>query len=128
MVRDHNAAGSGFQSFLSALHRHDSLQNERLFCPSGNLTQLVHRLAAGGRLHIFQKGQARGVDVHGDGEWVRCVGQLHLLLNQLHIPGLDGGHAVSVAGGDGLHRALHHGGIGAVAGKGGNACGGAGRY
>ena len=42
--------------------------------------QLLHGLAAGGGIAVLQEGQARGVDVHGDGEGLRRPGrQVHLL-------------------------------------------------
>ncbi len=128
VVGDHDALGAGHQGLLGAPDGHDALEDKGLAGHLHHVAQLRHGLAAGGRGQVLQEGQARGVDVHGDGEGIRLPGQGQLGFQGVHVPGLDGGHAVAAAGGDGLHGALHHGGVGAVAGEGGDAGLGAGGH
>ena len=120
MVGHHDGAGSSLQSLLRPGHGHNTLEDKGALRPGGDLLQLLHGLAAGGGLHVLQEGQARGVDVHGDGKGIGGLYQLHLLPHQLHVPGLDGGHAAAAVFRQHLRRGPHHVVVGAVTGEGGN--------
>ena len=128
MVGDHDAAGAGLQGLQRAVDGHDTLEDEGLTGHSGDLLQLLHRLAAGGRGQVFQEGQTGGVNVHGDGEGIGSLHQFHLLPDGVHVPGLHGGHAAAAVLFQGLGSGLHDGGVGAVAGEGGDTGLGAGGH
>ncbi|CAN4046482.1 2,3,4,5-tetrahydropyridine-2,6-dicarboxylate N-acetyltransferase, partial [Dysosmobacter welbionis] len=121
VVGHHDALGPGLQSFLGPGHGHDALDDEGLLRHGNDLAQLLHSLAAGGGRHVLQEGQARRVDVHGDGKGICGLHQVHLLPDGLQVPGLDGGHAAAAVLGDGRRSALHDRRVRAVAGEGGDA-------
>ena len=64
----------------------------------------------------------------GGGRCFSRAHQLRFLADQVDIPGLDGGHAAAVVLLQCPGRRLDHGGIGAVAGKGGDARAGTGGH
>ena len=111
---------------LRAAHGHDALDDERHARVADDLRQFLHGFAAGRRRHIFQEGEARTVNVHGDGLAAAGPGQIELFKDQFLIPRLDRRHADAARGADGFHRALEHGGVHTVAGEGGDAAVGAG--
>ena len=87
----------------------------------GNLLQLLHGLAARGRVKVLQKRQPCGVNVHSQRKASGLAGHCHLLRHGRVVPRLDGRDARAAAGGDGSGRALHDLGVRAVPGKGGDA-------
>ena len=111
---------------LRAAHGHDALDDERHAGIADDLRELLHGLAAGRRRHILQEGEARAVNVHGDGLAAAGSGQIELFKNQFLIPRLDRRHADAACCADGFHRALEHGSVHTVAGEGGDAAVGTG--
>ena len=109
-----------------AAHGHDALDDERHGGVADDLCQLLHGLAAGRRRQIFQEGEARAVNIHGDGLAAAGSDQIELLKNQLLAPRLDRRHADTAGCADGFHRALEHRGIHTVTGESGDAAVGAG--
>lgn len=116
------------RAFRAPPDGHDALDDEGLLGIVDDLPQLLHGLAAGGRRQPLQEGQARRVNVHGHGHGVRPAHGVQLGKHRFHVPGLHRRHAQAPGGGDGVQSALHHGGIGAVAGEGGDARLGAGGH
>ena len=121
VIRHHDGACAGLQCFARTGHRHNALDDKGHLCVVDDFPQLLHRFAAGGRGQVFQEGQTCGIDVHGNSQRMRRLDGVQLGENGIPVPGLDGGHTAAARFFDGGQRALHHGGIGAVAGKGGNA-------
>ena len=128
MVGYHNGAGPGLQGLLGAANGHDALDDKGLFGVVNDLAQLLHGFAACRGGQPLQEGQARRVDVHGHGHRVRLAHGVQLGKHRLHVPGLHRGNARAAGGGNGVQRSLHHGGVGAVAGEGGDARLGAGGH
>ena len=126
MVRDDDRSGAGLGGLLRAAHGHDALDDERHGGVADDLRELLHGLAAGRRRQIFQEGEARAVNVHGDGLAAAGSGQIELFKNQLLAPRLDRRHTDTAGCADGFHRALEHRGIHTVTGEGGDAAVGAG--
>ena len=122
VVADHDAGCPGLQGLLRAPDGHDALEDEgRAFQHVHDLPELRHGLAARGGLEVFQEGQARRVDVHGDGEGLGGLHQGQLLPDGLQVPGLDGRHAPAVLLLQSSGGGFHDGGVGSVSGEGGDA-------
>ena len=69
-----------------------------------------------------------GIHVHGNGKAAAGLGLLHLGLDSVDVPGLDGRHAAAACSANSFGGHGHHIGIGAVTRKGGNAVFGAGAH
>ena len=121
VVGHQDGVRSGLQGLESALDGHNALDDEGQSRSLSDLAQLLHGLAACRRVHALQEGQARRVHVHGHGKGPALPHQSQLLPDELHIPGLDGGHAHAAHVPDGLGGLDHDVGIQAVAGEGRNA-------
>ena len=121
MVGHHNARRTGLHSLFRTLGRHDAFQDKGHPGFVGDLLQLLHRFAARGRGQVLQKGQARRINVHRQRKAAGLPCHRHFLGDGRIIPRLDGGDAEAAVGRNGRRCALHHLGVGAVAGKGGNA-------
>ena len=128
MVGHHDGGGTGLPGLQSTLDGHHALDDEGALGQLHDLGQLFHALAAGRRGHVLEEGQACRIHVHGHGKAAAGLGLGHLLPDGVDVPGLDGGHTAAACCADGLGGHLHHGGVGAVTGKGGNAVLGAGAY
>ena len=128
MVGHHDGSGTGLLGLQRALDGHDALDDEGPLGQLNDLGQLGHALAARGRSHILEEGQAGGVHIHGHGKAAAGLGLRHLLLDGVDVPRLDGGHAAAVGIADGLGGHGHDVGVGAVAGEGGDAALGAGPH
>ena len=126
MVADDNGAGACLLGLQRSPDGHDALDEKGNAGHLSDLTQLLYRLAAGGGIHIFQEGQARRINVHGDGKAAGILAIAQLFLNGFQVPGLHGGNAHAAGRADGLAGHLHHPGVHAVAGESGNAVFGAG--
>ena len=121
MVGNQNGVRTGLQGFQRALDGHNALDDEGQTSRFLDFPQLLHSLAARGGIHTLQERQTRRVNVHGGGEGAALPDQRHLLPDQFHVPGLDGGYAHAAHGGNGTGGLNHNVGVQAVAGKGGNA-------
>ena len=121
MVRHHDARHTGLHCLFGALGGHDALQNKGNARLPGDLLQLLHGLAARRRGQVLQKGQARCINVHGQRKAAGLACHRHFLCNGGVIPGLDRGDAEAAIGRNSRGGPLHHLGVGAVTGKGGNA-------
>ena len=128
MVGYHDGGGTGLLGLESTLDGHDALDDEGTLGQLDDLSQFGHALAAGRRGHILEEGQTGGIHVHCHGKAAAGLGLRHLLFNGVDVPGLDGRHAAAVGIADGLGGHGHDVGVGAVAGKGGDAALGAGPH
>ena len=128
MVGHHDGGGTGLPGLQSTLDGHHTLDDEGPLGQLHDLGQLFHALAAGRRGHVLEEGQACCIHVHSHGKAAAGLGLRHLFLDGVDVPGLDGGHTAAACRADGLGGHFHHGGVGAVTGKGGNAVLGAGAY
>ena len=104
-----------------ALYRHDPLQNKGHARVIDDLPQLLHGLGAGGRVQPLQKGQASGVNIHGEHLRARGLGLIQLGKQGLAIPGLYGGHTPAPGCANGSGSGAEHLRVGAVTGESGNA-------
>ena len=120
-VGHHDAGGPGLQGLLSALHRHDALEDEGHLDVLDDLPQLGHRLGPGGGREPLQEGQPGGVDVHGEHLGAGGLGRVQLGVQGVLVPGLHGGAALAARGPDGGGGGGEHIRVGAVAGEGGDA-------
>ena len=128
VVGHHDGSGTGLLRLQCALNGHHALDDEGALRQLHDLGQLLHTLAAGGRGHVLQEGQTRCVHVHGHGKAAAGLGLCHFLADGINVPRLDGGHAAAARSANGAGSHLHHGGVGAVAGKGSNAVFGTGAH
>ena len=128
MVGDHDGSSTGFLGLEGTLDGHHTLDDEGALGQLDDLGQLGNALAAGGRGHILQEGQTGGIHVHGNGKAAAGLGLLHLGLDSVNVPGLDGGHTAAACSANGLGGHSHHVGVGAVTRKGGNAVFGTGAH
>ena len=128
MVGDHDGSSAGLLGLEGPLDGHHTLDDEGALGQLDDLGQLGNALAAGGRGHILQEGQTGGIHIHGNGKAAAGLGLLHLGLDSVDVPGLDGGHAAAACSTNGLSGHGHHVGVGAVTRKGGNAVFGTGAH
>ena len=115
------AAAPASLALRATLDGHHTLDDEGALGQLDDLGQLGNALAAGGRGHILQEGQTGGIHIHGNGKAAAGLGLLHLGLDSVNVPGLDGGHAAAACSANGLSGHSHHVRVGAVTCKGGNA-------
>ena len=128
MVRHHNGSSTGLFCLQRALDSHDALDDKGTLRQFDDLGKFLHALASGRRSHVLQERQAGGIHIHGHSKAAAGLGLRHLLLDGIDVPRLDGGYTAAACRSDGLCCHLHHGGVGAVAGKGRNAVFGAGAH
>ena len=121
MVGHHNARRAGLQSLFRAPDGHDPLQNKGHPGVFDDLPQLGHCLGAGGGIEPLQEGQAGGVDVHGEHLGPGGLALVQLGKEGVPVPGLHGGDALAAVLTNGLGGGGEDGGVGAVAGEGGDA-------
>ena len=120
MVGNDDGGRSGFLRLERALDGHDALDDEGTACQCNDLLQLGHALAARRRSHVLQEGQTGSIHIHGNGKAAAGLGLVHLGLDRVDVPGLDGGYTAAACRTDGLGGHGHDVGVGAVAGKGGD--------
>ena len=120
MVGHHDPCRSRLQGLPGPLDGHDPLEEEGDPGVLHDLPQLGHRLGAGGRGEPLEEGQAGGVDVHGEHLGPGGLGLVQLGEQGVPVPGLHRGDPLAPVGPDGLGGGGEDGGVGAVAGEGGD--------